>query len=115
MADTARVRAPAMRKLCLKDLARFGESPVFRWIDEAEGVRRALLLILEGQSFGSERLSSPVSLLVVEGHVAVTSEGSVIELREGDLLDIPPFTEHAIIAHRKTILWLHRYDDSDDR
>lgn len=115
MADTARVRAPAMRKLCLKDLARFGENPVFLWIDEADGVRRALLMINEGQSLGSERLSSPVSLLVVEGHVAVTSDGHVIELRAGDLLDVPPFTDHAIVAHRKTILWLHRYDDPDDR
>ncbi|MBI5529012.1 MAG: hypothetical protein HY897_22010 [Deltaproteobacteria bacterium] len=102
-----------MRKTNLKEMARFGGEPAFRWVDEAGAFRRAVVSLDAGQSLGNERLDTPVSLLLVEGHASVNAEGRQVELRAGDLLDIPPFLDHSITAQSRSILWLHRYEGAD--
>lgn len=86
------------------------DSTVSRTVLSQEGVRVVLFSFDAGQELTEHTAAMPVLLQVLSGHLAVTADDRIIDLRPGDLAHLTTRCPHSVRAVEPSVLMLTMLD-----
>lgn len=86
-------------------------STVSRTVLHADGARLVLFGFDAGEQLTEHTAAMPVVLLVLEGHLRITADGRIVDLRPGGLVHLGTRVPHAVEAVTASKLALLMLDD----